>query len=57
MLNLKPVKVEIDPAILKRLIKNKQMSVSDLRCLDGDSKHQVWEICLDSCAQQMTSSA
>lgn len=43
------LRLEIDGPTLARLLAQRQMQVSELRCLDAQSKELVRQLCLDNC--------
>ncbi|HWK54584.1 MAG TPA: hypothetical protein VNR18_09450 [Hyphomicrobiales bacterium] len=43
------LRLEIDGPTLARLLSQRQMQVSELRCLDAQSKELVRQLCLDNC--------
>ncbi len=42
------VRIEISPQALARIIKNRALAVADIHCLDDNSKHWVWQTCLEA---------
>lgn len=49
----KTVRVEVSDQLLKRLLRAGQVCAADFRCLDGESKHCLWRLCLESCAANL----
>jgi hypothetical protein len=47
------VRVEIDAQLLADLFAQRVLCAADLRCLDTLSKHQVRQLCLQSCAENL----
>ncbi|MFA7555958.1 MAG: hypothetical protein WCY88_17070 [Spongiibacteraceae bacterium] len=45
------VRIEIDQQLLTRILANRSVSASDIRCLDDASKKQLWRICLKACTE------
>lgn len=47
------VQLELESAVLLRLLENGALCASEFRCLDCDSKQCVWRLCLMSCEKQL----
>jgi hypothetical protein len=46
----KSLYVEISEGTLKRLLAANHVCAADFRCLDCNSKHCLWRLCLESCS-------
>ena len=42
------VRIEISPQLLAKMIHDGSIFPADIRCLDPQSKRQVWRACLES---------
>lgn len=40
------MRIALSPSVLARLIDSRSLTVADIRCLDAQSKQQVWRTCL-----------
>lgn len=45
------LRVEIDAATLLRLLQRQLLCAAELRCLDCESKHCLWRLCLTACLE------
>lgn len=43
------LRVEIDAETLLRLLQRQLLCAAELRCLDCESKHCLWRLCLSAC--------
>jgi hypothetical protein len=46
------LRIEITEEMMQRLLDGGQVCASDLNCLDCESKHCLWRLCLKSCARR-----
>lgn len=46
----KMVRLEMSEKTLKSLLTAGQVCAADFRCLDGESKQCLWQLCLETCA-------
>ncbi|TRY15020.1 hypothetical protein FN961_06815 [Shewanella hanedai] len=47
------VNLSISADKLAKLIQSGELCAADFRCLDQDSKHTVWQLCLLCCSQRV----
>ncbi len=47
------VRLEISADRLRRLLQTGAVCVEDFRCLDCESKHCVWRLCLTNCTNRI----
>ena len=47
------IRLELDIHTLRRLLGSGLLCASDVRCLDCDSKHCVWKLCLQTLSKNI----
>jgi hypothetical protein len=52
--NSRNVRVEMSEETLIRLLAGGQVCAADFRCLDASSKQSLWRLCLECCANTLT---
>jgi hypothetical protein len=45
------VNITINSNLLAKMLSDKSLYVADIRCLDNESKKQVWKLCLEASQQ------
>lgn len=43
------VRIEIPLSVMAKILQEKRITASDFRCLDAQSKQEIWNLCLRSC--------